>query len=286
MSNILLTWHNGYVWNEIIKSNSFLEDNLILFEWDIQNPDSFKKYYKNKIDIILNLAVLNNRSPRLSWKDEKSVLHMYQKINIDSISDIALLANETNASVLNFSSVNVNDLDENVLKLVYSWEEKISNILKACDLKQTPNLLYSLSKIISEYKLKKILDKKSTSLRLPSISSKEWNVVQSFIKKIKSWEKIEINNNSNFDFILIEDVLDLIWFFTWRDIKIDWNIYNIWSWWTITLDNLVQLISNLLNDEKDLSLIKIIIDKTSKDFIFTPIFQQIFSLIKRNSYES
>ncbi len=232
MGRILITWASWYIAQNLTMNNVFLWHDVINFEGDLQDTWSYSKYYKQGISHILHLWTLNNRNNR------GQCIKMYQQTNIDSINSLLELSNQNNdALLLNFSSTS-NYKIQNIPKQEISNPDSLISILK-----KNPDLdKYSLSKSLAENIL--LWKDKTISIRLPSVSSKKWNVMDSFVEKISENQPICINTAAEIDFISISNVSELVKKLLWQEST---NYYNgktqiIGTWEKIDLNTLVQVI--------------------------------------------
>ena len=277
MEKILLTWWSWYIWKSLIEELIFKDYKLIKFEWDLRKPSGYTKYINNNFSKILHLWALNNRSPRISWFSLEWIIKMYQETNIDTISRLLDLSEKNNwAQILNFSTLNILNIENKI------WTD--------IDLKQIINNwddldIYSVSKLLAEKELRE----SDLSIRLPSISWKEWNVVKNFLEKLSKKGEISINTNDYFSFIWVEDIWKLVNKFlqSW-DKYFNGSIKTIDSWEKIDLHNLKKLIEFKITQDPNntFSIIESDIDNFFKELNIVPktIEEQIQVILNKKKW--
>jgi len=286
--------------------NSFKDKNIKIF--NTNDIDEIKKIIK-EVEIILHFAAATGFN-----KTE------YEYIDSNFISSIKLIELIKNSVTNNIKKIiftstssvygegqyfceNHSTIDKVFRRIIELDNQKWEPLCPLCETKIIPIAtkencdssnphIYSITKNMSEiFFLKFSLDCEisTTILRLPMLfgSNKGEGLIPIFINKIKNNEKILLNEDGNQlrDFFSYENVVKVINHLIFNNSKK--LIYNLGSGSSISLNNLLQLISNQLKNKGNIEISnQYRYGDVRNIFLDNKLFSSEFSNLSLRSFES
>lgn len=247
VKNILLTGSGGFIGKNL---KEFLQDKYTLFtprsyELDLCDKDAVKKYFENnQIDFIIHCGT---KGGVRGVEDDKNTL----KDNLDMVENL-INSKNTDTKILLFGSGAMYDKQRDLKKVK---ESEIGKVI--------PKDLYGLSKL----KISEITKERDDILCLNIFGcygkgEKESRFPTYAIKQNLAHKPIQINQNVVFDYLYIEDLCKIVYYFIEHKPKD--KVINVTPTESISLVEISEIINNISDFKSE-----IIIKKDGMNFEYT-----------------
>ncbi|WP_372519182.1 NAD-dependent epimerase/dehydratase family protein [Candidatus Ruminimicrobiellum ovillum] len=237
MKTILLTGSGGFIGKNL---KEYLKDkyNLLTprsFELNLINSDEVKKYFeKNKIDFVIHCASVGGAR---DVQDKDTTI----EDNLAMVDNI-LKYKSDDTQVILFGSGAMYDKSRNLHKVK---EEEIGKVI--------PEDLYGRSKMLIAEKIKERRDFLMLNIfACYGYGEKETRFPTYAIKSVIDGKNIEINQNVVFDYLWVEDMEKIVYYFIENDAKN--NIINITPSQSISLLEIAEIVNAFENNKVNITI--------------------------------
>ncbi|WP_372520497.1 NAD-dependent epimerase/dehydratase family protein [Candidatus Ruminimicrobiellum ovillum] len=237
MKTILLTGSGGFI-GKNLKEYLKYKYNLLTprsFELNLTNSNEVKKYFEeNKIDFIIHCASVGGVR---DVQDKNTTI----EDNLAMIDNILKYKSDDTRVIL-FGSGAMYDKSRNLHKVK---EEEIGKVI--------PEDLYGRSKMLIAEKIKERRDFLMLNIfACYGYGEKETRFPTYAIKSVIDGKNIEINQNVVFDYLWVEDMEKIVYYFIENDAKN--NIINITPSQSISLLEIAEIVNAFENNKVNITV--------------------------------
>ncbi len=237
MKTILLTGSGGFI-GKNLKEYLKYKYNLLTprsFELNLTNSNEVKKYFEeNKIDFIIHCASVGGVR---DVQDKNTTI----EDNLAMIDNILKYKSDDTRVIL-FGSGAMYDKSRNLHKVK---EEEIGKVI--------PEDLYGRSKMLIAEKIKERRDFLMLNIfACYGYGEKETRFPTYAIKSVIDGKNIEINQNVVFDYLWVEDMEKIVYYFIENDAKN--NIINITPSQSISLLEIAEIVNAFENNKVNITI--------------------------------
>lgn len=237
MKTILLTGSGGFI-GKNLKEYLKYKYNLLTprsFELNLTNSNEVKKYFEeNKIDFIIHCASVGGAR---DVQDKNTTI----EDNLAMIDNILKYKSDDTRVIL-FGSGAMYDKSRNLHKVK---EEEIGKVI--------PEDLYGRSKMLIAEKIKERRDFLMLNIfACYGYGEKETRFPTYAIKSVIDGKNIEINQNVVFDYLWVEDMEKIVYYFIENDAKN--NIINITPSQSISLLEIAEIVNAFENNKVNITI--------------------------------
>ncbi len=237
MKTILLTGSGGFI-GKNLKEYLKYKYNLLTprsFELNLTNSNEVKKYFEeNKIDFIIHCASVGGVR---DVQDKNTTI----EDNLAMIDNILKYKSDDTRVIL-FGSGAMYDKSRNLHKVK---EEEIGKVI--------PEDLYGRSKMLIAEKIKERRDFLMLNIfACYGYGEKETRFPTYAIKSVIDCKNIEINQNVVFDYLWVEDMEKIVYYFIENDAKN--NIINITPSQSISLLEIAEIVNAFENNKVNITI--------------------------------